>query len=1755
MKKLLLAFGLLSLSVTGCVQEMMDPQEEQDVRVYPEFFVEEVEPYDTGVKTSLTEDRRLVWSAGDQLAIFQGSSIADKYQVKDSADGQMNASFSIVREQAGEDDDSFAGVEVEFDTNVALYPYQSGLTCVPVYGAPVDEGEDGVVGYKITDVVFPAVQSYVPNSFAEESYMMVSVTSGKSDHTLKFKNVCGVLKLQLKGTAKVRTIELMGNADEPLSGSAIVTAYSDGTVPTVQMLSTASKTVTLDCGEGVQLNEETPAVFMIALPPTAFATGFTATLTACDGSTAQLSTAKANPVNRSKIKSMPACRVAFTPVIPDLSSAIDLSETGSANSYIVSEGGLYKFSTFKGNSSESVGAVASAEVLWESFGTDVTPNVGDLLIGARYEDGYIAFKTADTFKEGNAVIAAKDASGTILWSWHIWFTDQPEEQVYYNNAGIMMDRNLGATSATPGDVGALGLLYQWGRKDPFLGASSIHNDDMALAKSTTEWPLAVLSDSNTGTIEYATANPTTYIFSSYADWYRASSLSTDNERWTTSEASKSIYDPCPAGWRVPDGGSNGVWSKALGSSSSFTTPSIYNDTNEGINFANMFCPEQSIWYPASGCRKSSDGSLDLTGLYGIYWSVSMSNSSVDCLYLWCSDYVNPQSSHVCAGGNSVRCIKDGLASVEPEPEPEPEDYDENRYIVYNGTGRNNNTVISGDSYWDIQPFLYSRVSSINEIEMKFQMGPSSASPYDSERRWLFSSERPFVNNGARLTSEGLVLRYNNSGRNVVTNEKVITWDEMDVSPTDKIVLNISVTQKKITVNGKEISVPEIETFTSIDYLFSSYFYENDDGYAKVYETAPIGSKLYYAKIWNTSGSLLYHGYASEGEVSEGNIQPAWKSKYNGTTYLEFPNTNYQSFWVKTYTTSWPAFGEGADNGEMPSEASCLSETGTANSYIVSSAGAYQFTATKGNSSESVGEIASADVLWESYGTSSAPSKGSLVTYAKYEDGNIFFSTPDSFQEGNAVIAAKDVSGTILWSWHIWLTDQPQEHVYYNNAGTMMDRNLGATSATPGDVCALGLLYQWGRKDPFLGSSSISSDVLASSSITWPSAVSTNSTYGTVEYVTTNPTVFVSSSGTSQYDWHYSTRNDELWASDKTIYDPCPAGWRVPDGGRNSVWAIAFASPENISNHPFNDSSKGVNFSGELGGAATIWYPVVGYRNAMDNGSLSQVGRYTSYVSVTPSGSQVYPFDINFNGLIAPSFDAVHRGHGYSVRCFKEGSISSDPVEPEAVNLSDEGTANSYIVSESGAYKFSTVKGNSSERVGAVASAEVLWETFGTDVTPSVGDLIKTASYKDGEITFRTADTFREGNAVIAAKNASGTIIWSWHIWLTDEPQEHVYYNNAGTMMDRNLGATSATPGDVGALGLLYQWGRKDPFLGSSNISSNQVAAKSTITWPSAVSTSSSIGTVSYVTANPTTFVMDSSSPYDWLYSSYDNTLWTTSGKTKSIYDPCPPGWRIPDGDVWSTSLGSLSSFTDSSLYDNTNEGMNFSGRFGNASTIWYPASGFRNCLSSGSLGFVGAHGYYWSASPYSYYASCLTFDYDGYVGLSYNYDRAFGLSVRCVKDGPSSTPSEPEQPQKSYSVQLNPSTYGWVKSAGVSNPDSSLYDGVYESTNGGVSNTKSIMYIDINGYDTFTIYVRSYAESNYDYVEVSNLDADITSSTSNIKATTKGNQQSGTALSSYTAVTYTNIGGGQRRIMVTYRKDVSVDSGDDKGYLLIPKNQ
>ena len=333
------------------------------------------------------------------------------------------------------------------------------------------------------------------------------------------------------------------------------------------------------------------------------------------------------------------------------------------------------------------------------------------------------------------------------------------------------------------------------------------------------------------------------------------------------------------------------------------------------------------------------------------------------------------------------------------------------------------------------------------------------------------------------------------------------------------------------------------------------------------------------------------------------------------------------------------------------------------------------------------------------------------------------------------------------------------------------------------------------------------------------------------------------------------------------------------------------------------------------------------------------------------------------------------------------------------NLSTEGTANCYIVSASGDYRLKAVKGNGVESVGEIASVEVLWESLGTEVAPQVGDLVKDPRVVNNFVEFTVSDPFTEGNALIAAKDESGKILWSWHIWLTDQPADQVYNNGVGTLMDRNLGATSATPGEAGTMGLLYQWGRKDPFMGLEKVAGENQQA-STIVWPSVVNSEFTTGTMEYATENPTTFILTNYSTYDWYFTE-DNTRWQTA---KTVYDPCPVGYRVPEGGeegVWAKAFGT-SEFL-SILTDKERGGFDFGALSDNVYTLtdspvcWYPGGGSMEA-SNGYLAYRGS-GMYWSCTPEPpRSAYCLRiYDYGG-LALDYGFNRATGMSVRCVKE-------------------------------------------------------------------------------------------------------------------------------------------------------------
>jgi hypothetical protein len=294
-----------------------------------------------------------------------------------------------------------------------------------------------------------------------------------------------------------------------------------------------------------------------------------------------------------------------------------------ANCFMVNEPGFYTFKTVKGKTQESVGDVAKVEVLWESFGTHEAPSKGNIVSQAYFKDGQIYFKTPATLKDGNAVIAAKDASNNILWSWHIWVCNgwdaTATAQKYYNKSngiaswGAVMDRNLGATSATVNDHKAHGLLYQWGRKDPFLGWDGYNAEGHTPAASTLKWPDPVKTDEETGTIEYAIAHPTTILYpgkvSSNVDWYFTKEHNvTDNMRWNER---LNLYDPCPAGWTLPEArttNKQGLWYNALGQNWNVVYDT-WDVTKLGINLGGKLGDADPIWYPEVSLYYYEDGQL------------------------------------------------------------------------------------------------------------------------------------------------------------------------------------------------------------------------------------------------------------------------------------------------------------------------------------------------------------------------------------------------------------------------------------------------------------------------------------------------------------------------------------------------------------------------------------------------------------------------------------------------------------------------------------------------------------------------------------------------------------------------------------------------------------------------------------------------------------------------------------------------------------------------------------------------------------------------------------------------------------------------------------------------------------------------------------------------------------------------------------------------------------------------------------------
>ena len=375
--------------------------------------------------------------------------------------------------------------------------------------------------------------------------------------------------------------------------------------------------------------------------------------------------------------------------------------------------------------------------------------------------------------------------------------------------------------------------------------------------------------------------------------------------------------------------------------------------------------------------------------------------------------------------------------------------------------------------------------------------------------------------------------------------------------------------------------------------------------------------------------------------------------------------------------------------------------------------------------------------------------------------------------------------------------------------------------------------------------------------------------------------------------------------------------------------------------------------------------------------------------------------------------------------------------PTITDLNADGqTANCYIAPSANAwYMFnSTVMGNGATTPlppdmssGSVAapivpkplhprSADVLWETLNTTIAPTKGDVVKSKIYylKDGRALFRTGS--KEGNAVIAARDAQNNIIWSWHIWRTSttpiaQPLAAISgFAAVGELqiMDRNLGALSAAAQNNLSTGLFYQWGRKDPMPGAAGLSdSNTVVMTTQPSGIPAIAVGNNSKTPIEAVKNPATFYTSSSTPYDWA--SRNDNLWgtpltvifgkyTTNKGSKTIYDPCPVGWRVPPSYT----------FMNASKSNGGTFGLGYSFGIGflSSGSNWFSASGYQS-FSSGVVYNVGSRGNYWMSAPdvavgYSAYSSGLYFT-SNTVYSDFFY-RSYGFGCRCVSETDGSSP-------------------------------------------------------------------------------------------------------------------------------------------------------
>lgn len=444
--------------------------------------------------------------------------------------------------------------------------------------------------------------------------------------------------------------------------------------------------------------------------------------------------------------------------------------------------------------------------------------------------------------------------------------------------------------------------------------------------------------------------------------------------------------------------------------------------------------------------------------------------------------------------------------------------------------------------------------------------------------------------------------------------------------------------------------------------------------------APTGQEAYCSYIeltgvYTVGGSdrmVSYKCYLGNDNISDYNVEK------NRVYQVHFALKGIDTADQRLVVTEYPEASSVGANCYMvaPDEGFCFNPYLSAGSDVGTSGVTY---AGQVGSSKDNSKIQSVGIYWQ---TSSG-----LLSEVMYLNGTgSVFVKAHPTKTGNAVVAAysgPSQTGNILWSWHIWVTDYKPNaspatggaiHSYGSNGFTWMDRNLGATHAytsppssadDPNIGNSYGLIYQWGRKDPFPGCDGKSSNTVIplykADGVTrlnlnlekaGDSDVGYSATAVTVKTAIENPLVFYCKGGVgSTSTWTtVSLNNATWWGADgrKTVFDPCPAGWRVPyskNGNR------AYAGLSKVKN-PSNWSGSMYLYHSGYWVNNMAWYPTPGWRLGANIGKAGLEAFHSAADYKGGSGANIKFYDFT----IGPSkFDVSSTNgpdSGFSVRCIK-----------------------------------------------------------------------------------------------------------------------------------------------------------------------------------------------------------------------------------------------------------------------------------------------------------------------------------------------------------------------------------------------------------------------------------------------------------------------------------------------------------------------